>query len=198
MKNKVFFGFVTIFMVAILYGCGKKPQESINATSEAIEAAKTAEAEIYVPDEFAALQDSMNVVMAEVTAQESKLFKNFGSAKLKLESTLVLANEVATSAATKKEEVKAEVESLMTEIKTVIEANKTLMTKAPRGKEGAAVLEQIKTEMSTIEVSVVEAQLMYDKGAYMDASNKIKAAKERADGINTELSEAIAKVNARR
>ena len=32
------------------------------------------------------------------------------------------------------------------------------MTKAPRGKEGAAVIEQIKTEMATIEASVVEAQ----------------------------------------
>ena len=82
----------------------------------------------------------------------------------------------------------------MTEIKAVIEENKTLLTKAPRGKEGAAVLEQIKTEMATIEGSVVEAQGLYDKGTYMDALNKIKAAKERAVGINTELKEAIAKV----
>ena len=85
----------------------------------------------------------------------------------------------------------------MTEIKAVIEENNTLMTKAPRGKEGAAVLEQMKTEMATIEASVVEAQGLYDKGAYMDALNKDKAAKERADGINTELKDAIAKVKSK-
>jgi hypothetical protein len=68
------------------------------------------------------------------------------------------------------------------------------MKKAPRGKEGAAVLEQIKTETATIEASVVEAQGMYDKGTYMDALNKVKAANDRAVGINTELKEAIAKV----
>ena len=68
------------------------------------------------------------------------------------------------------------------------------MTKAPRGKEGAAVLEQIKTEMATIEASVAEAQALYDKGSYMDASNKVKAANESATGINTELKDAIAKV----
>jgi hypothetical protein len=39
---------------------------------------------------------------------------------------------------------------------------------------------------------------MYDKGAFMDALNKVKAAKERAVAINTELKEAIAKVKARR
>jgi hypothetical protein len=82
----------------------------------------------------------------------------------------------------------------MTEVKAVIEENKTLMTKAPRGKEGAAVLEQIKTEMTTIEASVVEAQALYDKGSFMDALNKVKAAKESATGINTELKDAIAKV----
>jgi len=37
--------------------------------------------------------------------------------------------------------------------------------------------------MTTIEASVVEAQGLYDKGSYMDASNKVKAASERATGI---------------
>jgi predicted small lipoprotein YifL len=198
MKNKVLMGLAAIAMVAVLSSCGKKPQVEIDATNAAIEAAKTAEAAVYVPAEFAAVQDSMNAIMADVAAQESKLFKKFGPAKAKLATTLAAANQVAANAAVKKEAVKKEVETLMTTIKAVIEENKTLMTKAPKGKEGAAVLEQIKTEMATIEGSVVEAQGMYDKGLYMDALNKVNAAKVRADGINTELKEAIAKVKARK
>ena len=198
MKNKVLMGLAAIVMVAFLSSCGKVPQAQIDATNAAIEAAKTAEAPVYVPAEFTAVQDSMNAIMADVEAQKSKLFKNFGSVKLKLDATLALANQVAANAAIKKAEVKKEVGTLMAEIKTVINENKTLMTKAPRGKEGAAVLEQIKTEMTTIEGSVVEAQGMYDKGTFMDALNKVKAAKERAVGINTELKDAIAKVKARR
>jgi hypothetical protein len=194
MKNKVLMGLAAVAMVAVLSGCGKKPQVEIDATNAAIEAAKVAEAPVYVPAEFAAVQDSMNAINADVAAQESKLFKKFGPAKAKLEATLTLAKQVAVDAGAKKEAVKKEVETTMTEIKAVIEENKTLLTKAPKGKEGAAVLEQIKTEMATIEGSVVEAQGLYDKGTYMDALNKIKAAKERAVGINTELKEAIAKV----
>jgi len=198
MKNKVLMGLAFIAMVAILSSCGKVPQEQIDAAYAAIEAAKTAEAAVYVPAEFAAVQDSMNAVMADVEAQKSKLLKKFGPAKAKLESTLALANQVAANSAVRKEEVKKEVANLMTEIKAVIEENLSLMKKAPRGKEGAAVLEQIKTEMATIETSVAEAQGMYDKGAFMDADNKVKAAKERASAINAELKEAIAKVSARR
>lgn len=194
MKNKILIGLATVVMVALLTSCGKVPQVEIDAANAAIEAAQTAEATVYVPAEFVAVQDSMNAILADIETQKSKLFKKFGPAKEKLAATLTLANQVAANAAVKKDAVKAEVTTLLTDIKTVIEENKTLITKAPRGKEGAAVLEQIKAEMTTIEGSVVEAQDLFDKGSYMDALNKIKAAQERAAGINTELKEAIAKV----
>jgi len=194
MKNKVLMGLAAITMVAFLSSCGKVPQEKVDATNAAIAAAQTAEAAVYVPAEFAAVQDSMNAINAAIEVQNSKLFKKFGPIAIKLDETLAAANKVAADAAVKKEEVKKEVEGLMTAIKAVLEENTGLMKKAPRGKEGAAVLEQIKTETATIEASVVEAQGMYDKGAYMDALNKVKAANDRAVGINTELKEAIAKV----
>jgi len=194
MKNKVLMGLAAIAMVAVLSSCGKKPQVEIDATNAAIAAAQTAEAAVYVPAEFAAVQDSMKAIMADVTAQESKLFKKFGPAKAKLATTLTLANKVASDATAKKEEVKKEFETTMAAVKAVIEENKTLITKAPRGKEGAAVLEQIKTEMATSETSVAEAQGLYDKGSFMDALNKVKAANASATGINTELKDAIAKV----
>ena len=195
MKNKVLMGLAAIAMVAVLSSCGKKPQAEIDATNAAIEAAKTAEAAVYVPAELKAVQDSMNVINADVAAQESKfLFKKFGPAKVKLVSTLALANKVAADAVAKKAEVKKEVETELASIKTVIDENKTLLKKAPRGKDEKAVLEQMATEITTIEASVVEAQGLYDKGTYMDALNKIKAASSRATGINTELKDAIAKV----
>ena len=195
MKNKVLMGLAAITMVAFLSSCGKVPQEKIDAVNTAIAAAQAAEASVYVPAEFAAVQDSMNAINAAVEVQKSKLFKKFGPISLKLDATLAAATKVKDDAAAKKEEVKKEAETLLTDIKSVIEDNGKLMKKAPRGKEGADVLEQMKTEMTTIEASVVEAaQAAFDKGSYMDALNKIKAAKERATSINTELQDAIAKV----
>jgi hypothetical protein len=198
MKNKVLLGLATIAMVAFLSSCGKVPQAQIDATNAAISAAKTAEADVYIPSEFAAVQDSMKAVMADIEAQKSKLFKKFGPAKVKLDATLALANQVAANAATKKEEVKKEAETTLADIKNVISENGDLMKKAPRGKEGAAVLEQMKTDMASVEASVGEAQASYDNGAYMDALNKVNAAKKTADEINTELKDAIAKVKGRK
>jgi len=194
MKNKVLMGLAAIVMVAFLSSCGKVPQVQIDAVNAAIDSAAKVEAATYLPTEFAAVQDSMKAIMADVEVQKSKLFKKFGPAKMKLEALLVQTQGVAKNAVVKKEEVKKEVETTMTDIKTIIEENGKLFKKAPRGKEGAAVLEQIKTEIANIDAAVVEAQGSYDKGTYMDALNKIKAAKERATGINTELKDAIAKV----
>jgi hypothetical protein len=197
MKNKVLMGLAAIAMVAVLASCGKKPQAEIDATNAAIEAAKTAEADVYVAAEFTALQDSMSAVMADITAQESKLFKKFGPAKEKLAATLALANQVAANAAVKKEEVKKEAEGLLTSIKAVIEENAKLLPKLPRGKEGAEVINQIKADLATVDTSVVEAQGMFDKGAYMDALNKIKAANDRAVSLNNEIKEVLTKARIR-
>jgi uncharacterized protein (DUF885 family) len=106
---------------------------------------------------IAAVQDTLNAVMADITAQESKLFKKFGPAKEKLASVVTLANQVATNAATKKEEVKAEVATMLTGIQAVIEENGKLIPKLPRGKEGAAVIEQIKADVATVDASLAKS-----------------------------------------
>jgi uncharacterized protein (DUF885 family) len=193
MKNRILMGLAAVAMVAVLSSCGKTPQAEIDAANAAIEAAKTAEAAVYLPAEFAAVQDSLNAVMTEIAAQESKLFKKFGPAKAKLASVVTLANQVAANTATKKEEVKGEVANLMTSIKAVIEENAKLIPKLPRGKEGAAVIEQIKADVATVDAAVVEAQGLFDKGAFMDALNKVNAANEKAVALNTEVKEVLTK-----
>jgi len=197
MKNKVFMGFATIMMVVILAGCGKIPQAQIDATNAAIEAAKAAEVNVYLPDEFAKVQDAMNAVLADVETQKSKLFKKFGDAKLKLDEVTNMANQAAAAVAAKKEEVKNEAQTLLTDIKTVIEENTKLVPKLPRGKEGAQVIDQIKADLSSVESAVTEAQTLFDKGAFMDAVNKVKSAKAKADGLNSEIKEALTKARIR-
>jgi hypothetical protein len=197
MKNRILIGMAAIAMVALLSSCGKVPQAKIDQVNAAIDSAKVLQADVYVPAEFAAVQDSMKSIMTVVETQRSKLFKNFKDVTVKLDAALTAAQTAQTSAVAKKEEVKKEVETLMTGIKPVIEENKKLFAKAPRGKEGAQVLEQMKTEMATVEASVTEAQGMYDSGAYMDANNKVKAAKETADKINGELKDAMKKAGIR-
>jgi transaldolase len=197
MKSRILMGLAVIAMVTVLSSCGKKPQVEIDSTNAAIEAAKAAEANVYLPAEFAAVQDSMNAIMAAIETKEGKLFRNMTAEKDKLNAVTAQANQVAANVAAKKEEVKKEAETLLNDIKTVIAENGKLVVKLPRGKEGAAVIEQIKADLANVNTAVADAQGAYDKGAYMDALTKIKAAKEKADGLNAEIKEALTKARIR-
>jgi len=135
----------------------------------------------------------MNAVLANIETQKSKLFKKFGDSKAKLDEITNMANQAAAGVAAKKEEVKKEAQTLLTDIKTVIEENTKLIPKLPRGKEGVQVIEQIKADLSGVESAVAEAQGLFDKGSFMDAVNKIKSAKAKADGLNSEIKEALTK-----
>lgn len=193
MKNRMLMGFAAILMVAFLAGCGKVPQAQIDATNAAIEAAKAAEVNVYLPDEFAKVQDAMNTALADIETQKSKLFKKFGDVKLKLDEVTNMANQAVVNVAAKKDEVKNQAQTLLNDIKTVIEENSKLIPKLPRGKEGAQVIEQIKADLASVESAVAEAQGLFDKGSFMDAMNKVKSAKEKADGLNSEIKEALTK-----
>jgi len=197
MKNKVLMGLAAILMVAVLASCGKVPQAEIDATNAAIAAAQAAEANVYLPGEFTALQDSMNAVTAAIEVQKGKLFKKFGPVKEQLSAVLAQANQVAANVAAKKDEVKKEAETILNDIKSVVTENGKLVVKLPRGKEGAAVIEAIKADLATVDSSVAEAQGLFDKGSFMDALNKIKAAKEKADSINKEIKDVLTKARIR-
>ncbi|HOF20988.1 MAG TPA: hypothetical protein PLO24_07015 [Bacteroidales bacterium] len=197
MKNKMLMGFAVIVMIGILAGCGKVPQAQIDATNAAIEAARTVQADIYLPDEFAAIQDSMNAILVNIELQKSKLFKNFGDEKDRLDQVTNMANQTAARVDAKKEEVKQEVQNLLNDTRNVVAENSRLVTRLPRGKEGAQVIEQIKADLSGVENSVSEAQNLFDKGAFMDALNRVKAARAKADGLNSEMKEVLTKARIR-
>lgn len=194
MKKQFLMVIAALAMVVLTTSCQKVPQEQIDAAKAAVELVKVSQADLYVPQEYAALQDSMSAIMAAVEVQQSKTFKNFDAVRLQLDAIMLAAPQVSANAAAAKEQVKLATEGEIVAINTILEENRVLITKAPRGKEGAAVLEEIKNEMTMIEGAVAEVNQLMANGDYLGAQVKAKAAKESAMSINTELNEAIAKV----
>lgn len=185
---------LTAVSIAVLFSsCGKVPQAEIDAANAAIEAAKTAGADVYLAVDFAALQDSMRAVNENVEAQNGKLFKNFDKVKEQLTVVAQLAADTKTKTEVRKEEVKQEVATLQTEVADLVAQNNELVAQAPKGKEGAAALEAIKGDIALIEASQTEVTDLVAADNLMGALEKAKASKEKAVSINTELSEVIAK-----
>ncbi|MBN2596263.1 MAG: hypothetical protein JXR82_05710 [Marinifilaceae bacterium] len=192
MKKKLLF-VLAVGTTVLFSSCGKVPQVEIEGANAAIEVAKTVGANVYVAEDFAALQDSMRSVNENVEVQNAKFFKNFDQVKAQLVVVNTMAVEVKAKAEARKEEVKLEVESLQAEVDSIVMQNKELTTQAPKGKEGVAALEAIKGDISLIEASLIDVAGLVAQDQLIVALDKVKAAKEKALAINTELNDVIAK-----
>jgi len=197
MKMKSLIAIPVLGLALFLSSCDKVPQVELDNANVAINEAKMAQADVYLPTQYSALEDSMRVVMADIEVQNSKWMKNFDGVRTKISNLTSMATTVKTNTVTKIEEIKAEYQTAYAEVQQMIVDNQALVAKAPKGKEGREALEQIKGEISVVEVSAAEAQSLFDAGNYMDALNKINAAKSKSVALNTELTEAIAKTKKR-
>ncbi len=185
---------VMALSVAVLFSsCGKVPQAEIDAAFAALDSAKMAGADVYLAEDFAALQDSMKAITESVEAQKSKFFASYGDIKEKLAQVNELAVAAVSKTEARKEEVKQEIATLQSEVTTLQTQNNELVAKAPKGKEGKAALEAIKADITLIDTTMGEVATQAAADDLMGALNKAKAAKEKAVAINTELNDVIAK-----
>jgi hypothetical protein len=194
MKNRFLVSFVVISFVVLLSGCAKVPQAELDGVNAAIENARTDGADVYLPGEYAALQDSMNVINQLVEEQKGKLFKSYKVVKAKVANLTAAAATVKGNVETKKVEVKAEIDALTVEVTGLVATAKAYVAKAPRGKEGAAAVDAINTEVGNIETGLTqEIPAKLTAGDLMGALDWLKATKEKVNGIITELTAAYEK-----
>jgi len=197
MSNKNFIvSFVLVVLMLFVFGCAKAPQQDVDAANVAVQAAKDAEADRYLPDEFKAAQDSLNAAITEIETQNSKfaLTRKYDKAKKSLAAATAMANDLNAKIAARKEEVKAEAQQLMVDLQTALTDAKKLMKKAPKGKEGREALQAMENELMVVETSIGEVNTLMENGDFMGAKDKLAAGKQKVDSIIEELNMAIEKV----
>ena len=180
--------------VAVLFSsCQKAPEAEVAAATAAIQEVKDAGADLYVPEAYQGLVDSMKSANEKIEVAKAKWFPNYTKAKELLTYVSTTATDVKAKSEARKVELKAETEAMIGEVKTLIADNTALIAKAPRGKEGREALEAIKADLAVAETTVTEVEALLANGDLIGSNDKIKAAKEKATSIKAELEEAIAK-----
>ncbi len=179
--------------VLLLASCGKLPQAEIDSANLALEDAKTAQADIYVPADYAVVNDSLKAALELVETEKSNVFKNFDLAKVKLQQVVTLANDAKQKVEVRKAELKVEIDTLLVSVKNTIDIDNLLVAKAPKGKEGKSALDEIKAEITTVASWVEQADSLYQQGNLVPAVDKLNAAKQKALGLKTELETVLEK-----
>ncbi len=195
MKAKTLLSSLGIVVLMFVMGCKEAPQQLLADADAAMQAAQTAEANRYAMDLFNAAKDSLSAAQAEVEQQNSKfaLLRNYDRATALLNSAIAAFKSASEAAATNKEAVRAEADTLMAQVAPKIEAAKKLMAKAPKGKEGRAALEMIQADINAVESGLSEAQNAMTSNDYLTARDKAQAAMSKIDAVIQELENAIGK-----
>jgi len=199
--KKNFVSITAVMLIALLFsGCAKVPQVEIDAAKSAVENLKTVEANRYLPEEFNAMHDSLNLILTSVETEKSKFFlsRSYSDITLKLNTIIASSEELKTKTEEQKAKVREEVQAAVTETTNLISENKELLKKAPKGKEGKAALEAIQNDITIIEASLDEVNTLVTNGDYLTAKDKVNVSKQKAISINSELTTAIAKTQKRK
>jgi ElaB/YqjD/DUF883 family membrane-anchored ribosome-binding protein len=181
-----------VALLAVMVGCSKPPEAEMQKAQQALDAAKAAEAETYVPDSYNAALDSFNAAESAKKEQDSKfaLFRSYGKSKEMFASAEQMLNNVTSEAVTKKDEVRQEVEAALISAKAVVDSADAALAKAPRGKGSRADIELIKNDFSAVQAGYDDAKNDVDGGQYMTAKTKIETVVDNAHKIIDEIAKA--------
>lgn len=184
-----------LLVVVAFTGCAKAPQALVDSTKAALDAAKAAEANRYVPADFKAAQDSLQAALTEIETQNAKfaLMRSYKKAQASLDAATNLANTAAGKVADAKAAVQAEVGQKLVDLTAAVDEANKLFKKAPRGKESKEVLTAIKADIDAVVAAQPEIQATLEAGDFLTAKDKVNAALAKIKAVVEELNNAIAK-----
>lgn len=179
----------------LIAGCASAPTQQLEAAQQALQAADSAEADVYVSDLYRAAQDSLAAAQVEIEAQNARfaLTRNYERAERLLQFVAETARQAMEQVAQKKEEMRVEADTLLAEARRALEQTNELLKRAPRGKEGAVALVSIREDASSVEGQINEAAAALQSGDIFRAHQLAQQARDKAVGLVEELNAAIAK-----
>jgi hypothetical protein len=195
MKTTLRIGLIALVVVIFVSGCGKPPEQEMQAARSAIETAKSAEAELYAREAYAIAQDTLNAAIAAKGQQDGKftLFRSYGKARNLYLRAQALAEEATAAANTQKERYREEVAMLMDQAQRHLASADSALAKAPVGKGSKADIELIKGDLAAAKTTFEDARRENETGRYLTAKAKLEMVIQRTQAISNEIAAASRK-----
>jgi hypothetical protein len=181
-----------VFVLVLMVGCAKPPQDAINAAMAAMDAAKPLASE-YATSSLQAAEDAKAALDAELKAQEDKfaLFRSYKKADELVADLKAKSEKAAADAAAGQEQAKNDATTAISSATTALTDAKALLDKAPKGKGTAADLEAMKADLTAAESTINDANAALSGGNYKDAKAKADAAASSAASVTSQIQAAI-------
>ena len=181
-----------VFVLVLMAGCAKPPQDAINSAMAAMDAAKPLASQ-YATGSLQAAEDAQAALNAELKAQQDKfaLFRSYKKADELVADLKAKSDKAAADAAAGQEQAKNDATAAITAATTALTDAKALLEKAPKGKGTQADLEAMKADLTAAESTINEANAAMATSNYKDAKAKADAAASSAATVTGQVQAAI-------
>ena len=177
MKLNHFVLSIIVLSLLIFFGCADVPQQDIDDAQSALQAAKQAEADRYVPDMYNSAKKELDDALAMVEEEKSAWFSNYDDAVNLLQSARSKADAAKNAVAAKKEELRQQTAALLQQIPDAISEAETLWKRAPRGKGTREPLQMIQNDIESAKALAHTNTIMPSKDLDIDAYANMFASK---------------------
>ncbi|MBD3419886.1 MAG: hypothetical protein GF398_07200 [Chitinivibrionales bacterium] len=185
-----FIGFISLAVLCItaLSGCSKPPQEELAAAKADLQAAEAAEAEKYMPKNYANVKKALEAVETEISIQNKEFFltRNYGRAKAMLIQAADLAKELKKEAPGAKTEMKAQVEAGLASAEEMIPDTRTSVKRAPRSL-GREAIAQMAADIDTADAAIAQGKSAFAAGDILSARDNLEKAQELMKNVFNQL-----------
>ncbi len=175
--------------VSLVSGCAKAPNAELEAAKAAIEAAKNAEADKYMANNYKNLLKALETSEAEIATQNQKVFfgRSYKNAKTMLSKMTTVAQDITKEApkakadfiATVKENIPIAKENLATSAKSI--------SNAAKSKDKKAVVEELKGYLSAADTVLMAAIKDSEAGDFLTASERLDTVQATVNRITETL-----------
>ncbi len=181
-----------VFVLVLMVGCAKPPQDSINAAMSAMDASKPLASE-YAPASLQAAEDAQAALNAELKAQQDKfaLFRSYKKADELTADLKAKSDKAAADAAAGQEQAKNDATTAITAATTALNDATALLEKAPKGKGTQADLEAMKADLTAAASTINDANAALASAKYKDAKAKADAAASSAANVASQVQAAM-------
>jgi hypothetical protein len=190
MKKSLFISIAVTALFSLMFsGCQKAPEVELATAKAAIDSARIAGADKYLPSDFSAAQDSLKVAIAEIEKQKSAnpITVNYTKAVTLLTSTTQTARELTKQAVTINQKLLSDIDVSLLKADSLVTETKGLFANVQKSKNNKSLLDTIGNNLSAVELSLAEIPKIKTEGNLTDAQNKITSALETLDTIKVKL-----------
>jgi hypothetical protein len=176
-----------------LVACASPPQQEIDAANQALETAKTAGAETYAKESYAAAQQAKDALDAELQAQDGKLFKSYTSARELATQAADAARKAESDAVAGKEAASQAAQSAIDGAQAALDGAAQALETAPTGKDNKADVEAMKADVEGLRQTLEEARNEFASENFVQAQELATQVATRAGEISSDVTMAMTK-----